>query len=58
MTDVTPLGGRRTRQPLPRWLRVGQGRVLDPTGCTPDQAWCTRGPKQKVQEEVQGRGID
>ena len=57
MTDVTPLGGWWTRQTLPRWLRVGQGRVLDPVGRAPEEGGCTTA-KQKVQEEVQGRGID
>lgn len=49
-------GGRRTGQALPRWLRVGQGGVLDTPHRPPNQHKHNpkRAQQQEVQEEEQG----
>lgn len=52
---LTHAGGRRAGPALPRWLRVGQGRVLDALDRAPEEgAHRTAAQQQEVQKEEQG----
>jgi hypothetical protein len=47
-------GRRRARKPRARWIRVGQGRIMDPTRGTPEER--RRSSLIQEEQEEQGRG--